>query len=69
MRCLGTGNAYVEYDVASKSDTRSGYGCRGGGVGRALRGRMDRKGLGTVGGTSTGKPKWCMLFMLRRKLS
>ena len=53
VRCLGTGNAYVESDVASKDDMRSGYGCRGGGVGRAVRGRMDRKGLGTVGGTNS----------------
>ena len=55
MRCLGTGNAYVESDVASKGDTRSGYGCRGDGVGRAVRGRMDRKGLGTVGGTNSNR--------------
>ena len=55
VRCLGTGNAYVESDVASKGDTRSGYGCRGGGVDRALRGRMDRKGLGRVGGTNSNR--------------
>ena len=55
MRCLGSGNAYVESDVASKGNMRSGNGCRGGGVGRAVRGRMDRKGLGTVGGTNSNR--------------